>query len=70
MANIKQVRVWDEAHKLVGKLAELIATEKGLKDVTFTDAVSIAIKEAVDVRLNKPMTIAEYAASGKGVGSR
>lgn len=62
MANIKQVRVWDEAHELVEKLAELIAEEKGLKDVTFTDAVSIAIQEAVDSR-RKPMTMEEFAAS-------
>ncbi len=51
MANIKQVRVWDEAHEKVEQLAALIAKEKGLKDVTFTDAVSIAINEAVEKRL-------------------
>ena len=61
--NVKQVRVWDEAHKQLEKLAELIAKEKGLKDVTYTDAVSIAIGEAVAMRLNKPKTIADYAAT-------
>jgi len=50
MTHLKQVRVWEKAHDRLEELASLLAKEKGLTDVTFTDAVSIAILEAIDKR--------------------
>jgi len=50
MSKIKQVRVWDKAHEALKKLADKLADEKGLSDVSMTDACSIAIIEALERR--------------------
>ncbi len=47
---IKVIRVWPEAHGALDQLCVLLAKEKGLRDVNYTDAASIAILEAVERR--------------------
>jgi hypothetical protein len=49
MANAtKQVRVWEKAHTRLGELSEKFAREKGLDSISFVDAASIAIIDALE----------------------
>lgn len=46
----KMVRLWPNAHEALEKLVGYLAVEKGLSTITYTDAASIAILEAVERR--------------------
>jgi hypothetical protein len=46
----KMIRVYPDAHRSLEHLCELIAKEKGLRNINFTEAASLAIKEAIETR--------------------
>lgn len=48
---IKMARLWGSAHMALPDLAALMAKEKGLPSLTYTDAASIAILEALARRV-------------------
>jgi len=47
---IKMIRVWPNAHEALSRLCEFLVIEKGLRGITYTDAASLAILEAVERR--------------------
>lgn len=46
----KLVQIWPKAHSALSRLCEFLAAEKGLKGISYTNAASIAILEAVERR--------------------
>ena len=43
----KPLQIIDTAHKALPRLCDMLAQEKGVSSVSFTDAASIAIHEAI-----------------------